>query len=159
MSYRLNALKRLTDFLKLVTVANGYSHDLSANVFRGRSVYGANDPLPLLSILESPRSDIGSYAGETERKEGLGLLIQGWVYDDVNNPTDPAYLLMDDVERHLDRILACSQSNGQPLFPEDYLLGKTIANIKVHPGVVRPPMEGVSSKAFFYLPVTLTLVK
>lgn len=159
MSYRLDALKKLTVFLKTITVANGYSHDLDANVFRGRAVFGAEDPNPLISILESPRSDVGSYAGENERKDGWGLLIQGWTTDDPENPTDPAYELMDEVERHLERISACSPINGQPIFPGDYMLGKTIADIKVHPGVVRPPMEGVSSKAFFYLPVTLTLVK
>lgn len=159
MSYRLDALKNLTAFLKMITIANGYSQDLYANVFRGRTVFGAEDPIPLISILESPRSDVGSYAGENERKENWGLLIQGWTHDDPENPTDPAYELMDEVERHLERISACSPINGQPIFPDDYMLGKTIADIKVHPGVVRPPMEGVSSKAFFYLPVTLTLVK
>lgn len=159
MSYRLDALRRLTNFLKEVTPENGYSHDLTLNVFRGRSVFGGEDPVPLISILENPRSDIGSHAGEVERKDGLGLLIQGWTFDDHENPTDPAYELMDEIERHLERISVCSPINGQPIFPDDYMLGRTIADIRVHPGVVRPPMEGVSSKAFFYLPVTLTLVK
>lgn len=159
MSYRLEVLQRLTALLKGITVANGYSHDLDVNVFRGRTVFGAEDPIPLVSILESPRSDVGSYAGENERKDGWGLLIQGWTKDDLENPTDPAYELMDEVERHLERVSACSPINGVELYPGDYLLNRTIVNIKVHPGVVRPPMEGVSSKAFFYLPVTLTLVK
>lgn len=159
MSYRLEVLQRLTALLKGITVANGYSHDLDVNVFRGRTVFGAEDPIPLVSILESPRSDVGSYAGENERKDGWGLLIQGWTKDDLENPTDPAYELMDEVERHLERVSACSPINGVELYPGDYLLNRTIVSIKVHPGVVRPPMEGVSSKAFFYLPVTLTLVK
>lgn len=159
MSNRLEVLKRLTAFLKEITKANGYSHDLALNVFRGRTVFGAEDPTPLISILESPRSDVGTYAGENERKERWGLLIQGWTFDDNENPTDPAYELMDDVEVHLERISECSTINGQPTYPDKYMLGRTIADIKVHPGVVRPPMEGVSSKAFFYLPVTLTLVK
>jgi len=159
VSTRLEVLKRLTNFLKTITVANGYSHDLSTSVFRGRAVFGTDDPVPLVSILESPRSDIGQFAGENERKESWGLLIQGWAYDDIDNPTDPAYELMADVEAHLDRLTACSPINGQELYPDDYLLGRTIANMRVSSGVVRPPMEGVSSKAFFYLPVSLTLVK
>lgn len=159
MSNRLEVLKRLTALLQGITKANGYSHDLALNVFRGRAVFGATDPIPLVSILESPRSDVGSYAGENERKDGWGLLIQGWTYDDAEHPTDPAYELMDDVEVHLERISACSPVNGVELFPDDYLLGRTIADIRVSPGVVRPPLEGVSSKAFFYLPITLTLVK
>ena len=159
MSYRLEVLQRLTTLLRGITVANGYSHDLDVNVFRGRTVFGAEDPIPLVSILESPRSDVGSYAGENERKDSWGLLIQGWTKDDLENPTDPAYELMNDVEVHLERISACSPINGVELHPGDYMLGRTVVGVKVHPGVVRPPMEGVSSKAFFYLPITLTLVK
>lgn len=159
LSNRLDVLQKLTSFLKQITVANGYQHDLATSVFRGRALFGSDDPIPMISILESPRSDIGIFAGSNERKEQWSLLIQGWTHDDVDNPTDPAYELMADVERHLEKITECSTANGQPLHPDDYLLGRSIADMRVHPGVVRPPLEGVSSKAFFYLPVSLTLVK
>ena len=160
-SYRLTVLKKLTAHLKTITPQNGYDFDLSNSVFRGRASYGEDNPLPLVSILESTRPDNGSFAGEeqSERKENWSLLIQGWVHDDVENPTDPAYALMDAVERHLFRLIAESSINGAAIYPDEYLLGRSIGGITILPGVVRPPMEQVSSKAFFYLPVRVTLVR
>lgn len=160
-SYRLTVLKRLTAHLKNITPQNGYDVDLSASVFRGRPVFSEGDPVPLVSILESMRPDNGTFAGEgqSERKEDWSLLIQGWAHDDVDNPTDPAYALMDAVERHLFRLVAESSINGAAVYPDEYLLGRSIAGLTILPGVVRPPMEQVSSKAFFYLPVRVTLVR
>lgn len=159
-SYRLAVLKKLTEHLRGITPANGYDYDLSASVFRGRSLFGEGDPIPMLSILEAPQSDEGVFAGEnkSQRSENWSLLIQGWAQDDVANPTDPAYGLMDAVERHLLRLIQVSQINGEPLYPVEYMLGRSVAGVTIPPGVVRPPMEMVSSKAFFYLPVMLALV-
>ncbi len=166
-SYRLSVLKALTTHLKGITPANGYTaaqwgldYDLSDKVFRGRTVFGEGDPIPLVSILESPRSDPGLFTDEGyQRKEDWSLLIQGWATDDVDNPTDPAYGLMDVVEHRLMRLIAVSEHTGTELYPDEYLLNRSVADVRVSPGVVRPPMEQVSSKAFFYLPVRLTLVR
>ena len=161
-SYRLNVLKRLTAHLRGITKANGYAYDLANNVFRGRAVFGADDPVPLVSILESPRNDAGQFAGENNsaRVENWSLLIQGWaVDDDKANPTDSAYGLMDAVERHLLRLTKTSGGTRGPTYPDEYLLGRTVGGVTLFPGVVRPPMEQVSSKAFFYLPVQLELVR
>lgn len=167
-SKRLDVLKRLTTHLKGITPANGYTaaqwgldYDLSSSVFRGRAVFGEGDPIPLVSILESPRSDPGVFAGDGnyQRKEDWSLLIQGWATDDADNPTDPAYGLMDVVEHRLLRLIEVSDQTGDEVYRGEYLLNRTVADIKVLPGVVRPPMEQVSSKAFFYLPVRLTLVR
>ena len=38
-----------------------------------------------------------------------------------------------------------------------YMLGNTISGFAIGPGVVRPPQDQVSSKAFFYLPVIVRL--
>lgn len=167
-SQKLAALKALTTHLRGITPANGYvaatwgtDYDLSANVFRGRTLFGKNDPIPLISILESPRSDTGLSAGEhgRSRKEDWSLLIQGWATDNADNPTDPAYGLMDVVEHRLSRLTATSDLTGDPVYPAEYLLGRSIADLAVLPGIVRPPVEQVSSKAFFYLPVRITLVR
>jgi len=119
-SYRLTVLKRLTAHLRGITKANGYDYDLidPRSVCRGRLVFGDDDPLPLLSILEGTRSDIGSFAGHGERKEHWPLTIQGWVADDVDNPTDPAYGLLDAVERHLQRLTKVSSVNGVEIYPD-----------------------------------------
>jgi len=160
-SNRLDVLQRLTSHLKGITPANGYDVDLSASVFRGRTVFGADDPVPLISILESPRSDSGLYAGSGNdaRVENWSLMIQGWTTDDIENPTDPVYGLLADVEHRLSRLGEISQINGCPVYPDEYLLGRTIGGITLRPPVVRPPVENVSSKAFFYLPVQVVLVR
>jgi hypothetical protein len=132
---------------------------MSSSVFRGRTVFGANDPVPMLAILENPNSALGAFTGEdnSERSEQWGLMIQGWVKDDKENPTDPAYALMYATEQHLFRINAINRV-GDPMYPDEYRLGRTIGGIKVLPGVARPPMENISSKAFFYLPIQVELV-
>lgn len=163
-SYRLKVLKALTVHLQGITRANGYFYDLAPvgkdkKVWRGRTSFGDETALPMLSILESPRSDVGQYADAgSERSEFWNLMVQGWVKDDVENPTDPAYGLMDAVERHLLRIIATGK-NGQPVYPNEYRLGGLISDLVVPPGVVRPPQEGVSSKAFFYLPIRVGIVR
>lgn len=158
-SYRLSVLKKLTLHLRGITKAAGYDYDLSNAVFRGRTIFGEGDPIPMVSILESPRSDQGMFAGEgqSQRKEDWSLLIQGWAHDDVENPTDPVYGLMDAVERHLFRLTKVNSTNGMEVYPAEYLLGRSVGGVMILPGVVRPPMDQVSSKAFFYLPIRLSL--
>lgn len=160
-SYRLLALKALTAHLEGITKANGYDFDLDGNVFRGRPLFGQDDPIPMLSILEAPRNDAGQYAGENKRarKENWSLMIQGWAHDDKRNPTDPAYALLDAVENRLFRLTQTDDNSGNALYPDEYLLGNTISGITIYPGVVRPPMENVSSKAFFYLPIEFEIVQ
>ena len=51
---RLRVLKAMTNALKEISVDNGYHTDLNEQVYRGRVVYGENDPIPLVSILEVP---------------------------------------------------------------------------------------------------------
>jgi hypothetical protein len=43
-----------------------------------------------------------------------------------------------------------------PAYPDIYLLGGLIADMTINPGVVRPPEQGVSSKAYFYLPLVVS---
>lgn len=157
--YRLAVMKKLTDQLKGITISNGYAYDLTDSVFRGRALFDDDDPVPMLSILESPRSEPGQFSGENARKGELTVLVQGWAVDDAENPTDPAYFLMAAVEHRLARVTAINNSTGDPLYPNEYMLDRLVGDFKVQQGVVRPPMmDGISSKAFFYLAVTLTLV-
>lgn len=164
-SYRLAVLKALTTHLKGIT-GEEYENDLSdqggvTRVVRGRVLFGDDAPVPLVSILEAPRPDAGLFTGEGKqhRKETWNLLVQGWTVDDVMNPTDPVYSLMNDVEKRLFRLTLTKASNGEPAYPNEYLLGRTISDLTVLPGVVRPPMAEPSSKAFFYLPIQVGLVR
>lgn len=156
---KLQILKKLTAVLEGITTANGYQHDLAGSVFRGRSLIGAQEGLPCLNILESPAPLDGFFADsdKTVRKDTWILLVQGWVADDVRNPTDPAYALLTDVQRRLSDIVATVAPGGAPKFPGSYHLGGLVSDVEIGTDVVRPPEEGVSAKAFFYMPIRLTV--
>jgi hypothetical protein len=160
VSYRLEILKKLTTLLQDVSFTyNDIAYDIGAKVYRGRRVYGGESELPLISLLEAPRNDAGIFGAENKsrRAEKWSLLIQGWVDDDKKNPTDPAYAFMQVVEDRLFRVV--EEPGGVPTYPDDYLLGRTISGMTIYPGVVSPPLEQVSSKAFFYLPVDLQIAR
>lgn len=156
---RLVILKKLSKHLDGIASIEGYNYDLKDAVFRGRTIFGEDDPLPMLSILEAPRAEGSLYAGEFEvKRDHWQLLIQGWTEDNIENPTDNAYLLADDVEKRLGMLIATKpDSSGRPLYPAIYKLEGLIIGLEFGPSIIRPPMEQVSSKAFFYLPVTLSL--
>ncbi len=169
-SYRLSVLKALTTLIEGTSVTPVAGIELPATlagvVFRGRTVFGADDPTTMVAILEAPRpGDAFFTENNSARSETWQLLIQGWCPDDKTHPSDPAYSLMDDVERRLDRITRSSRETGYPKFPEHYMLGvndadeQLIQSFRVLPGVVRPPAESLSSKSFFYLPVQVGLAR
>lgn len=167
ISYRLHVLQKLTEHLKGITPANGYAYDLSSAVYRGKALFSGAEALPMVSILESPRPDHTLLAGEEGkmRSEKWHLLLQGWVADDILNPTDPAYDLVAAVEKRLGELkLFKTNNSGLPADPAIYMLGPgangrgtLITCLEFGPPVVRPPTEQVSSKAFFYLPVYVGL--
>lgn len=155
MSHRLDILKKLTEHLEGITVDNGYQFDLRGKVFRGRDRFGANftDRLPILSVLEAKATDYGNYADEEQmvRQDDWVLLVQGWIKDDARNPTDPAYELLAEVEKRISMLM--DTERGEPVYPGVYRLGGLVAKLTVAQPVVRPPEEGLSDTAFFYLPI------
>lgn len=156
--YRLQILKRLTAHLEGINGIDPYYHDVKGKVFRGVAMFGANTPLPCLSILEGKASDYGNFADElqTVRLDSWLLLVQGWVNDDVRNPTDPGYYLAADVTRRLSDIIALNE-HGKPKYSGVYLLNGLISSLTVAAPIVRPPEDNLSTKAFFYLPIQVGL--
>ena len=156
---KLQVLKALTARLAGITLANGYQHDLKGKVFRGRAVLGANEQVPILNILETPSPLDGFYADEqkTLRKDTLVLLVQGWAEDDSRNPTDPVYPLLADVQRRLSDIVSLDEGSNRPRWPGVYMLKGLISDMDIGQDAVRPADEGVSAKAFFYMPIRITL--
>jgi hypothetical protein len=159
-SKRLATLKALTAHLEAeITVANGYKHDLAGAVFRGRAKFDDDDPLPMISILESPNPDrFPNRAGEhdnirVDQRDNWTLLLQGWAKDDKLNPTDPAYDLMADVKKALALLVKERPEYGTGVHP-NYRLGGLILGLEYEPGTVRPPDEQ-STKAFFWMRVIL----
>lgn len=156
---KLQVLKALTAHLEGITRANGYQHDLGGKVFRGRAVLGANEQVPMLNILETPSPLDGFFADEqkTLRRDTLVLLVQGWAEDDARNPTDPVYPLLADVQRRLSDIVSLDEGSNRPRWPGVYMLKGLISDMDIGQDAVRPAQEGVSAKAFFYMPIRVTL--
>lgn len=156
VSRQLDILRALTAHLEGMTVAGGYGFNMQGRVFRGVMQWGAEMPLPCIGIVEAPVPDERPRTAGHERAfraEDWVLLVQGWVEDDAIHPTDPAYELKAAVEQRLAEVIAIDDRKGSPMFPSAYRLGNRINGLTIGPGVVRPPQEKVSAKAFFYLPI------
>lgn len=162
-STKLKVLIALTELLQeIVPIAGVHDFDLSSSVFRGRTVFSdSSDPLPLVSILENFKPSDTSHTGYNKQasKVQWQLIIQGWVADDVDNPTDPAYKLLYVVENKLSEIISTNNSQGFPSNSEKYMLDGLIHDIIIGDGICRPPEPQVSAKAFFFLPVTIVLTR
>lgn len=158
-SKRLLILKAITEHLKAITPDNGYQHDLSAGVYRGRATFGAETPLPCVNILEplNPDREPSITSGRLVQKDEWTLLIQGWVDgdDEGESPTDPAHLLLADVKKRL--AVALIDSGPHNANPE-YLFGDLVAGMRIEPGTVRPADEN-SARAYFYLRVVVDVVE
>lgn len=152
--FRLRVLKNLSALLETVNPDNGYTHDLRGAVFRGRTMFGASDPIPMISILEAPIPleallSRNTNAGSTGSWE---LLIQGFLEDDFQNPTDPGHLLMAEVKKAIAK--EKTKERGR-----DFLSMKGgVTEIYVGQGSVRPADEQ-TDKAFFWLTLTLRLAE
>lgn len=144
--------------------------DFTGAVFRGRDGFGDSDPLPMISILEPPLPIDQIVASEPNSKSAgqWDLMIQGFVKDDRDNPTDPAHWLMADVKAALaaEKVRVMPNTAGTPdpfgLGKPTVINGRAVGNtvtsiVSIGPGVVRPPEIGVSNKAFFWLTLTLKI--
>lgn len=161
--FRLRAQKALSDALATITPANGYTFDFSKAVFRGRLGFGENDPLPMLSIMEPPLPLDRKSAPLSASSSGgdWDLVVQGFVQDDRENPTDPAHLAMAEVKKRLAQE-ARRKLDLPARGPNVLGLGSgrnRVEELRIGAGVVRPPEAAVSSKAYFWLTITLKIVE
>lgn len=150
-SKQLTILKRMTAHLEGISVAGGYDYDLVGKVFRGRSRFGADEPLPFVSILESLRPDqqpIPAGEGKRRRLDDWELLVQGWVDENRAFPTDELYNLKAAIEKRL----AEAMTEGNPV----YRFGNLISDMRIGPGVVRAATPQVGGAEAFYLPLLVT---
>jgi hypothetical protein len=163
--FRLRVMKALTTAIKQVTPANGCLNDLSdytdeagrtaERVFRGRDLFGESDGLPMVSILEDFRrleSDPSGKGGK-ETVAPFRVLVQGFVRDDPDNPLDPAYIL----EAEVRRALIATRTRYNVLGLGDTM--PCVTDLTVGQPTCRPADNEVSTVAYFFLPVTLTLVE
>jgi len=157
---RLRVLTRLTEELQAITPANGYRHDLSRAVYRGRDVFDRNDPVPMVSILESilEKDQLQAPLGGSSKAGPWELLIQGWAEDDKENPTDPGYHLLAEVQKRLVEMTRMPFEDPNRRGCDILQMGGIITALRFSRGVVRPPDEA-SYKAYFWLKVELDLVE
>lgn len=150
---QLVILMRLTTHLQGINAANGYDFDLTNKVFRGVTRFGADQPLPFISILESLRPDPRPREGGEERlkrEDVWELLVQGWVDENRELPTDDLYRLKGAVEMRLAEV-----ANPQS---EIYRLGRLIDRMRIGPGVVRAATPQAGGAEAFYLPLQIHYV-
>lgn len=166
-SHKLIMLKSLTAGLKTITPANGYQSDLGdfdpgdggtmSRVFRGRVAFGDSDPVPMVSVLEAVTETeaLGVQpVGEATQVYEWPLLLQGWVRDDQENPTDPAYVLLADVRQYLARLAKRVKKMDNDILgvgPE------LLHDLQFSGGLVRPADE-TNAYAGFWLTLRLTIV-
>lgn len=155
--FRLRVQRSLATALEEISIAGGYKHDLTGKVFRGRTMFGDNDPMPMVAILEPPLpvDQLPSPEDSATSHGAWDLLIQGFAEDDKQNPTDPAHLLLADVKKRLTLERVKSRNDRGPYILD---MKEKITKLDVGPGVVRPPDE-ISAKAYFWLGITLHMVE
>lgn len=164
--FRLRVLKGLTAALARITPENGCVNDLSPyldeggtmrpRVFRGRDLFGQGDPLPMISILEHPRAleQMQSGGGAAASTGKWELLIQGFVTDDPENPTDPAHVLAAEAIA----ILAAERARSNNVLGLGFR-SPCVTSIEIGQPIVRPADGAISTQAFFILSIVLTLVE
>lgn len=167
LPFKLRILHGLTASLKQITPGNGFVYDLSDNaqvgtrVFRGRAWFGEGDPIPMLSILEgvAPGDFVAEPPVDTSTSEYTWpLIVQGFVNDDPENPTDPAHLLQADVRKRL--AYEKTRKIVGDVSTRDIFglgLGRFLVDLTIGSGVVRPA-DDISSKAYFWLSLGLRIV-
>ena len=160
---QLVIMKALTTHLEAINNIPVYNSgtlaSLAGKVYRGRTVFSASDEGPFLSILEAKKPDDLKVpeAGSdyVTRYEPWHLLLQGFMPDDPNNPTDGLYNFKALVENRLALIVAEDQRTGQVIDPVSYRLGGLIADLRYAPGVVRAASQTTGQVESFFLPVVL----
>lgn len=172
--FRLRVKKAVCEAIKAVDGTGTYTFDLrdktrtvngetivEESVFRGREYFGDTDPLPMVSVLEHPRALEGLLAGDGGQDQVVewDLLIQGFVKDDKENPTDPADQLSAQV---IAALAAQSQrklpDGGRNLFGLGWKM-PCVQKMAIGSPIVRPADGVNSSQAFFWLTLSLTLVE
>lgn len=158
---RLRVMKALTSALQEITPANGYTVDLSQSVFRGRMMFGDDDPIPMISILEPPVApdQLPQPVDGTESNGDWDILVQGFVEDDPENPTDPAHVLLADVKKCLAAVKAAPEVTRRATGTAPAILEiPQITKLQVGAGVVRPADE-ISARAYFWLNLVFTIAE
>lgn len=156
---QLAILDALTGLLEGINPDNDYDYDLRGRVFVGRLIFGNSDPVPVISVVESPRPDpfaLSEVQSKLKRLERWELFVQGWAEgEDITQPTRETYLLKGVVEMRLARMAQLKPNASGGLYPE-FRLGGLVGEAQIGPGSVRPADGRDVSRPFFFIPLQLT---
>lgn len=165
--FRLRVQKAIVAALEEVSVEGVI---MTGRVFRGRLIFGEGDAVPMLSIIEPPLPNEmrPSPLVSTTEDGWWDIIVQGFVRDDRDNPTDPAHRAMAAVKQRLGQELKRKGTGGNARQPDPFgvnftengsIRPNTVEQFKIGAGVVRPPEEAVSTKAYFWLTLRLKIVE
>lgn len=154
-SKRLVIQKAITQQLETITVANGYQHDMSGRVFRGRSDFGSETTWPFIGIFEVRPDDNVNRADSSVQKDLWVLGIQGVIKSDTKHPTDPAQNLLADIRKAIGQVLKPDTPvNRNPL----HMFGDLVVDMTVDGGVTFNPEE-LQGAAVCVLKVSIDLTE
>lgn len=157
--FRYRILQALRAALRGVTPANGYVCDLSgaSKVWIGRTVFGDSDPLPAVTILETPNpEDPRQSAPENSSAASAAwpLFIQGFVAYNKDEPLLPAHVLLADVAKALSEERKTGSLRGYDILSLDGL----VTDLMIGQGTARVS-DAVSATTYFWLPITVMMVE
>lgn len=166
--FRLRLMKSLCAQLKTINPDDGYHFDLrdytddagrpAERVFRGRDIFGASDPLPLLAVLEDPRSEPSDNGSDGRGAANIfRVQIQGFVQEDNFHPLDAAYMLSGDVMKALAQAKKISRENPSILGLGRY--APCVSAMTIGQPVHRPGNDAVSERAYMVVGVTFALIE
>lgn len=156
-SYLLTVEKAITGHLASTVSIDG----ALVKVIRGKEKLDSGDTPPLVTLIqaidvEATHNQVGDGAQRVDTKL---YLIQGFTRRSSGEENyDSAHELMAKVKQSLSELLPVKSSNR---FLKQYNNGRYLVNdIKIATGLVRPPDSKISSNmAFFWLPVSITLIE
>lgn len=153
---RLAAMQKLTAMLSEIKTANGCSIDV-ARVTRNLPMATAEDTIPMIAINEAIRSGDYTTAGEGyKRNDTIDFLMVMWTKSTNASPDEDAYALIGEVEKVFARAVAINPSNGNPMYPDDYLLGDLVVKVTWSPAIIHNPPDKVKSHTYAYFQFQIT---
>ena len=162
ISRRYAVIKAIADHLKTVTVANGFTYDLSNSVYIGRRVFGDTEPMPLVTLLEIPDIQIPGTRPESGAVQTgeWEFFVQGSIKaTDPLNPTVDAYTFMADVTKALSDIVNPANDPKHGTTPKAiYLVGGKVIKFDIGGFHVRQSDEA-PSQSNFYLRIRTQVVE
>lgn len=155
-SKRLSILKLLTTLLEGITPANGFTLDLTDQVYRGKFNFGTEVARTnLVSIVEAPEQIEPDHVTDA-RERKIDLKVQLWGVTSgqgsSKHPADDAYVLLAEVLKRLSEV-------NNPNSAEYFMAGLLAEPMKLDAGVVRAPEEGLCRTPFFVANINLSYVE